>query len=80
MTSPPARAHPDRRRLHAVLLNGVGARTDGYEIRRAAVRHGIPCVTTLAAGVSAARAIASARRDGEPAVLCLQELHGVRTA
>ncbi len=59
---------------------GVGARTDGYEIRRAAVRHGIPCLTTLAAGGSAARAIASARRDGEPAVLCLQELHGVRTA
>ncbi|HEV2973371.1 MAG TPA: carbamoyl-phosphate synthase large subunit, partial [Solirubrobacteraceae bacterium] len=57
---------------------GVGARTDGYEIRRAAVRHGIPCLTTLAAGGSAARAIASARRDGEPAVLCLQELHGVR--
>ncbi len=59
---------------------GYGARTDGYEIRRAAVSHGIPCVTTLAAGVSAARAISSARRDGEPAVLCLQELHGVRTA
>jgi carbamoyl-phosphate synthase large subunit len=57
---------------------GYGARTDGYEIRRAAVSHGIPCVTTLAAGISAARAIASARRDGEPAVLCLQELHGVR--
>ncbi|MEA2313398.1 MAG: carbamoyl-phosphate synthase large subunit [Solirubrobacteraceae bacterium] len=55
---------------------GVGARTDGYEIRRAAVTHGIPCLTTLAAGVSAARAIASAGRDGEPAVLCLQELHG----
>jgi carbamoyl-phosphate synthase large subunit len=54
---------------------GVGARTDGYEIRRAAVMHGIPCLTTLSAGVSAARAIASARRDGEPAVLCLQELH-----
>jgi carbamoyl-phosphate synthase large subunit len=58
---------------------GVGARTDGYEIRRAAVMHGIPCLTTLSAGVSAARAIASARRDGEPEVLCLQELHGVRT-
>ena len=38
-------------------------------------RHGIPCLTTLAAGVSAARAIASAQRDGEPEVLCLQELH-----
>ncbi len=57
---------------------GVGARTDGYEIRRAAVAHGIPCLTTLAAGISAARAIASAHRDGEPEVLCLQELHGAR--
>jgi carbamoyl-phosphate synthase large subunit len=54
---------------------GYGARTDGWEIRRAAVSHGIPCLTTLAAGVSAARAIARARRDGEPQVLCLQELH-----
>ena len=59
---------------------GVGARTDGYEIRRAAVAHGIPCLTTLAAGVSAARAIASAHRDGEPDVLCLQELHGLPRA
>jgi carbamoyl-phosphate synthase large subunit len=57
---------------------GVGARTDGWEIRRAAVMHGIPCLTTLSAGVSAARAIASARRDGAPEVLCLQELHGNR--
>ena len=57
---------------------GFGARTDGWEIRRAAVSHGIPCLTTLSAGVSAARAIASARRDGEPEVLCLQELHGAR--
>jgi carbamoyl-phosphate synthase large subunit len=57
---------------------GVGARTDGWEIRRAAVMHGIPCLTTLSAGVSAARAIAGARRDGAPEVLCLQELHGDR--
>ncbi len=56
---------------------GSGARTDGWEIRRAAVTHGIPCLTTLSAGVSAARAIARARRDGEPEVLCLQELHGL---
>ncbi|HTZ63042.1 MAG TPA: carbamoyl-phosphate synthase large subunit [Solirubrobacteraceae bacterium] len=54
---------------------GSGARTDGWEIRRAAVMHGIPCLTTLAAGVSAARAIARARAGGEPQVLCLQELH-----
>jgi carbamoyl-phosphate synthase large subunit len=54
---------------------GSGARTDGWEIRRAAVMHGIPCLTTLAAGVSAARAIARAQAGGEPQVLCLQELH-----
>ena len=57
---------------------GVGARTDGYEIRRAAVAHGIPCLTTLAAGSSAARAIAGAHRSGAVGgaeVLCLQELH-----
>jgi carbamoyl-phosphate synthase large subunit len=57
---------------------GSGARTDGRQIRRAAVARGIPCVTTLAAGVSAARAIARARQDGEPPVLCLQELHRSR--
>src|SRR5271157_2999426 len=56
---------------------GVGARSDGYEIRRAAVSHGIPCLTTLAAGISAARAISSAHRSGAPEVLCLQELHGM---
>jgi carbamoyl-phosphate synthase large subunit len=57
---------------------GVGARTDGHEIRRAAVTHGVPCLTTLSAGVSAARAIARARIDGEPDVLCLQDLHSAR--
>src|ERR1700677_2937662 len=31
---------------------GAGARSDGREIRRAAVAHGIPCLTTLAAGIS----------------------------
>ena len=54
---------------------GSGARTDGWQIRRAAVTRGVPCLTTLAAGVSAARAISSARRSGAPPVLCLQELH-----
>ena len=59
---------------------GYGARTDGWEIRRAAVARGIPCLTTLSAGVSAARAIARARQDGDPPVLCLQELHGAGRA
>ncbi len=55
---------------------GSGARSDGWEIRRAAVARGIPCLTTLSAGVSAARAIARGRQAGDPPVLCLQELHG----
>ena len=53
---------------------GSGARTDGWEIRRAAVARGIPCLTTLSGGLAAARAIAAARR-GEPGVLSLQEVH-----
>ena len=58
---------------------GTGARTDGYEIRTAAIARGIPCITTMAGGMAAARAIAAARR-GEPEVLSLQEIHGVREA
>jgi carbamoyl-phosphate synthase large subunit len=54
---------------------GTGARADGYEIRSAAVARGIPCITTMAGGMAAARAIAAARR-GEPSVLSLQEVHG----
>ncbi len=53
---------------------GTGARTDGYEIRSAAIARGIPCITTMAGGMAAARAIAAARR-GEPEVLSLQEIH-----
>jgi carbamoyl-phosphate synthase large subunit len=64
----------------ALVINtptGSGARADGWEIRRAAVARGIPCITTLAGGHAAARAI-SAARDGEPKVVSLQELHGDR--
>jgi carbamoyl-phosphate synthase large subunit len=57
---------------------GSGARSDGWEIRNAAVTRGIPCLTTLAAGISAARAIARLADGREPTVLCLQELHGER--
>jgi carbamoyl-phosphate synthase large subunit len=55
---------------------GTGARTDGYEIRTSAIAHGIPCITTMAGGIAAARAISAARR-GQPDVLSLQEIHGV---
>jgi carbamoyl-phosphate synthase large subunit len=54
--------------------NGSGARSDGWEIRRAAITRAIPCVTTLAGGQAAALAIGAARQ-GEAAVFSLQELH-----
>ena len=64
----------------ALVINtptGSGARADGYEIRRAAVARGIPCITTMS------------RRERRPArdprqpqrgaeVISLQELHGDR--
>jgi carbamoyl-phosphate synthase large subunit len=53
---------------------GSGARTDGWEIRRAAVARGVPCLTTLSGALAAARAIAAARQ-GRAAVLSLQEVH-----
>ncbi len=53
---------------------GTGARTDGYEIRAAAIARGIPCITTMTGAMAAARAIAAAQR-GEPEVLSLQEIH-----
>jgi carbamoyl-phosphate synthase large subunit len=57
---------------------GPGARADGYEIRRAAIARGIPCITTLSGGMAAARAIAAARAGRVAPVLSLQELHGSR--
>ncbi|HVL94609.1 MAG TPA: carbamoyl-phosphate synthase large subunit [Solirubrobacteraceae bacterium] len=56
---------------------GTAARADGYEIRRAAVARGIPCLTTISGGMAAARAIGAARL-GEPGVVSLQEIHGAR--
>ena len=47
---------------------GSGARADGYEIRRAAVGRGIPCITTMS-GASAAQRAISASRSGETAVV-----------
>ncbi len=53
---------------------GSGARADGHAIRTAAVRHGIPCVTTMTGASAAVRAIAASRQR-EAAVLSLQEIH-----
>ena len=52
--------------------SGRAARSDGYEIRRAAAAKGIACITTLTGGMAAARAIG---RGAEPAVVSLQEIH-----
>ena len=61
----------------AMVINtptGSGARSDGYEIRSAAVRQGIPCITTMTSASAAARAVFASRlEDAEP--LSLQELH-----
>ncbi|CAN5504961.1 hypothetical protein BH10ACT11_BH10ACT11_17450 [soil metagenome] len=58
--------------------SGVGARSDGYEIRNAAVRHGLPCITTMTGASACARAIFAGRsRGAEPR--SLQELHGTET-
>ncbi len=57
---------------------GTGARSDGYEIRAAAVARGIPCITTMAGGIAAARAIRAAQ-SGAPKVVSLQEIHAEAT-
>jgi carbamoyl-phosphate synthase large subunit len=55
---------------------GSGARADGYEIRTAAVRHDVPCVTTMTGATAAVRAIA-ANIEGNADVRSLQEIHGL---
>ncbi|MGN6558138.1 MAG: carbamoyl-phosphate synthase large subunit [Solirubrobacterales bacterium] len=66
-----------RKRECDLVINtptGSGARADGYEIRTAAVRHGIPCVTTMPGATAAVRAIAAAQQ-GDADVRSLQEIH-----
>jgi carbamoyl-phosphate synthase large subunit len=57
---------------------GSGARADGWEIRRAAVSRGIPCITTMTGASAAQRAIRAGRGE-PPEVLSLQELHATAT-
>jgi carbamoyl-phosphate synthase large subunit len=54
---------------------GRGARADGYEIRAAAIARRIPCITTIAGGIAAARAIAAAARGSESEVVSLQDMY-----
>jgi carbamoyl-phosphate synthase large subunit len=53
---------------------GRGSRADGAHIRAAAVTHGVPCLTTMAAARAAAAGIAD--WSTHPlAVRSIQELH-----
>jgi carbamoyl-phosphate synthase large subunit len=53
---------------------GRGPRTDGMHIRRAALAHGVACVTTVSAAIAAAAGIAE-ESTREPEVRSLQEYH-----
>jgi carbamoyl-phosphate synthase large subunit len=62
----------------ALVINtplGQGARGDGYEIRRSAVQHRIPVITTLSGAMAAVQAMERAWKVDAKA---LQDLH--RTA
>jgi carbamoyl-phosphate synthase large subunit len=61
----------------ALVVNtpfGRGARTDGYFIRTAAARAGVPCITTMP-GIMAAVQGVEALRSGRPVPRSLQEYH-----
>ncbi|WP_228281840.1 carbamoyl-phosphate synthase large subunit [Rubrobacter marinus] len=57
---------------------GRGARTDGYQIRRKALMHGVPCITTLAGAAAAVQGIESKIRGGLGRVNSLQSLYAAR--
>ncbi len=65
-----------------LILNtpsGKGARTDEGRIRAAAVQHGVPCITTLAAAEAAVRAM-RATREGHMEVESLQSRYAASCA
>ncbi|MEQ4301973.1 carbamoyl-phosphate synthase large subunit [Plantactinospora sp. B6F1] len=59
--------------------SGASARSDGYEIRSAAVGAGIPCITTVPGAAAAVMGIEALIR-GDMAVRPLQELHAALRA
>jgi carbamoyl-phosphate synthase large subunit len=64
------------RRIQLIVNTPLGksARDDDYAIRRAAIEHGVPCITTLSAAWAAVNAI-RALRDEQLEVKSLQEWH-----
>ena len=57
---------------------GRGARTDGYLIRRKALMHGVPCITTLAGAAAAVQGIEAEIRGGTRRVNSLQNLYAAK--
>lgn len=57
-------------------LGSAGSRSDGYEIRAAALQKGVPCVTTSQGTVAAVQGI-EALLDNDLGVRALQELHAL---
>nr|MCU0560338.1 carbamoyl-phosphate synthase large subunit [Desulfobacterales bacterium] len=55
--------------------SGRKSAADSSNLRRAAVKHKIPYITTTAAAIAAAKGVA-ARREGRPQVRSLQHYHG----
>jgi carbamoyl-phosphate synthase large subunit len=53
---------------------GLASRFDEKAIRRAAIHHGLPCITTLAAAAAAVNGI-RARRENGVSVMSLQEIY-----
>jgi carbamoyl-phosphate synthase large subunit len=51
---------------------GQGTRTDGYDIRQAAITNGVPCITTLSGILAAIQGVEALRR-GDVQVRSLQE-------
>ncbi len=54
---------------------GRGGQEDDSCIRKAAVKHAVPYITTLTAALSAAEGIAARRNNGQSALKSLQEYH-----
>ena len=68
----------EEQRINLVINTPVGgkARGDGRTIRRAATRHGIPCITTAEGGLAVVQSIVAAR-DETIDVVSIQDLHAL---
>ncbi|SHJ52314.1 carbamoyl-phosphate synthase large subunit [Desulfatibacillum alkenivorans DSM 16219] len=62
--------------IHLIINTGVGERStrDGYKIRRAALRFGVPYTTTVPGALAMCEGIASMKEE-TLGVCCLQEYH-----